>query len=132
MTPTNRKGKTELVATLVVALVAVVGLVGVYSGMGSSISGAAQSLDDTKEYDQGIQAGLLCGSCVQASLNNQPLPADCSRETSDGPLYQSRDDNAKGECCKRVCNEVQGGKKCGNNCRNAASDPSRYGGSPYY
>lgn len=121
----NQRGNTELMASLVVALVAVVGLVMVYSSYGGSLSGAAQTAD----WSQFQEAGRLCGSCLQADLSGKPLPAECSQLTNEGPLYQPGESKAKSYCCRRACGQANAGERCNDVCNKAASSPARYGGN---
>lgn len=125
----SRKGTTELYTSLVVALVALVGLVVVYSETTGSLSGAAQTMN-SEAWGKVEEAGILCGACSRAAMANLPLLSECSKATPQGPLYQIGENRAQLHCCERACLSSPS-EHCQSECNGAASDPTRYGKNPF-
>ena len=126
----NQNGNTQLLTSLVVALVAVVGIVMVYSSYSGALTGASYS--STKTIALANKAGLLCGMCAKADGSHNPLPQTCYEQTASGQVYQAGENRATESCCKRACENV-GWERCQNQCSIAANDVytgrTRYSGS---
>jgi len=122
---------------LVIGIVALVGIVAIYSDQSSSPTGAALS-----SSEQGIEKALVfgkqCGECALADNKDQPLPAQCAElvrlttESEPQPVYKKGEAQANAQCCRRRCT---GGtfKKCQSTCTSSAFDVfsgrARYGKS---
>lgn len=129
MHPHIKKGITEVYTSLVVAMVALVGLVVVYSETTGSISGAAQTMTPAA-WEKVVEAGQLCGACSKSAMANLPLPPECSELTPQGPLYQLGENRAQLHCCERACLSLPS-ERCQSQCNRAATDPTRYGSNPF-
>ena len=126
----------KLMTSTVVAIVAFVGLVMIYSDYSQPLAGAAQYGTEST-WQKSLDFGSTCGTCAKAADSKQPLPAACSRQTSLGTLYKLGEDRAKEKCCWRACTESHVYERCQTICSDSANDAfledksGRYSGNPY-
>lgn len=132
---------THLIASMIVALVAITGVAMVLSDGSDIPTGAFESSEAS--WATALRFGEFCGQCGLAADKGTEIPAECSQTTSQGRLFRANDYRGTYNCCSRAClsSELFNGmgsrsfEMCSSTCIKAASDVftgiRRYSGNPF-
>ncbi|MEK6960411.1 MAG: hypothetical protein AABX47_04510 [Nanoarchaeota archaeon] len=132
---------TQLMASIIVALVAVTGVAMVLSNGTETPTGAFESSEAS--WATALRFGEFCGQCGLFADKGMEIPAECSQTTSQGMLFRANDYRGTYNCCSRAClsSELFDGmgsksfEMCSSACIKAASDVftgiRRYSGNPF-
>jgi len=132
---------TQLMASMIVAFVAVTGVALVLSDDTYTPTGAFQSSEES--WATALKFGEFCGQCGLTVDKKIEIPPECSQTTSQGQIFQADDYRGTYNCCRRACmsSELFNGmgsrsfEMCSSTCIKAASDVftgiRRYSGNPF-